>query len=800
MTEDSAGRPKARRARWRPINPLGDDAAVALARWVIRRRWAVIAATLVLALAAASGGARLGFSTNFRVFFSEANPQLKAYEALQDVYAKDDNIAFVLRPGQGTVFTPGRLVEIRRLTEAAWKIPFSTRVDSITNFQHSRAEGDALIVADLAPRKGVPSAAQAREIAAVAIAEPLLVNRLIAPDGRTTSVNVTVTLPEKSEDEASAAIAHTRALAEDFRARNPDFRVGVTGSAVFNHAFVESSLRDLATLIPVMCGVLLVVMIVLLRSAGGTFATFGVIGLSASSAMGLAGWAGLNITPPSAVAPTIILTVAIADSIHILVTMLGEMRRGRSQTDALVESMRINLQPVFLTSITTAIGFLSLNFSDAPPFRDLGNMAATGAIVAFFYSILFLPALMAVLPVRAKQRPDGALSAMERLADFVIGRRRVLLVAMTAAVATLVAFIPRLEINDQFVRYFAPSISFRADTDFAQAHLSGIYQAQWSLPAPGSGAVTDPEYLARVDAFSEWLRGQESVVHVQTITDIFKRLNKNMHADEPGWRRLPDERNLAAQYLLLFEMSLPYGLDLNNQIDVDKSATRLIATLDNLTTNELRALDRNAQAWLTKNLASASGQQASGPFVMFAYIAKRNIEGMIGGTAIAFVLISLILMISLRSLRLGLVSLAPNLAPAFMAFGIWSIFVGQVGLASSVITATSLGIIVDATVHFLSKYLRARRARGADAKEAVRYAFTTVGAALWVTTATLIAGFAILALSTFKINATLGLLTAIALTCALVADFLLLPPLLMAIDRGRRIPDPTGSSAGRPAE
>ena len=782
------------------LNPFGDAAAVALARWTIRRRWLVIAATLLFALAAASGGRHLGFSTNYRVFFSEANPQLKSYEALQDIYTKDDNISFVLRPAEGTVFTPQRLVEIRKLTEAAWQIPFSTRVDSITNFQHSHAEGDELIVADLVPKKGTPSAAQSDAIARIAIAEPLMVNRLIAPDRRTTSINVTVTLPEKTEDEVPAVMAHARQIAKEFGERNPDIRVGITGSAALNNAFVESSFRDLSTLIPAMYVALLIVMVVLLRSASGTVATLGVIGLSAASAMGLAGWAGFSITPPSAIAPTIILTIAVADSIHILVTMLAEMRRGTSKHDALVESMRINFQPVFLTSITTAIGFLSLNFSDAPPFRDLGNITATGTMVAWLYSILFLPALMAVLPVRVKPRPNGTRSAMDRLADFVIGRRRPLLVSMIALVVVLAAFVPRIELNDQFVKYFAPSLAFRADTDFAQEHLSGIYQAQWSLPAPGSGAVSDPDYLAKVEAFSQWLRGQKSVVHVQTLTDIFRRLNKNMHADDPDWYRLPAERDLAAQYLLLFEMSLPYGLDLNNQINVDKSAIRLIATLENLTTNELRALDRNAQVWLTENLASASGQEASGPFVMFAYIAKRNIVGMLSGTAIAFVLISLTLTLALRSLRLGLVSLVPNLVPAFMAFGIWAIFVAEVGLASSVVTATSLGIIVDATVHFLSKYLRARRDQGADAQAAVRYAFSTVGTALWVTSAILVAGFAILSLSTFQINATLGLLTAITLVCALIADFLLLPPLLMAIDRGKRSASPAADPISQPAE
>jgi len=354
--------------------------------------------------------------------------------------------------------------------------------------------------------------------------------------------------------------------------------------------------------------------------------------------------------------------------------------------------------------------------------------------------------------------------------------------AMTALCLGLIAMIPKIELNDQFVRYFDESLTFRSDTEFANKNLPGMYQINWSLPAKESGGISDPEFLAQVEGFTKWLRAQKAVTHVSTLTDVFKRLNKNMHGDDQSFYRLPESRNLAAQYLLLFEMSLPYGLDLNNQINVDKSSMRLMVTLGDITTVELREFGDRATQWLTKNFPSAASAVPTSPFVMFANISKRNINGMLFGTFLAFILISATLMIALRSVKLGFISLVPNLIPAAMAFGIWSIFVGQVGLASAVTTATSLGIIVDATVHFLSKYIRARRTKGLNAEEAIRYAFSTVGTALWVTSAVLIAGFSVLALSTFKINSDMGLLTAVAIAMALLADFLLLPTLLLGVE------------------
>ncbi|WP_193371619.1 efflux RND transporter permease subunit [Pelagibius marinus] len=777
-----------------PGNGQGRDGwVVAYARWVIRWRWAVLLACLLAAVALASGGRFLGFSTDYRVFFSEENPQLRAFESLQQVYTKDDNILIVLQPAEGDVFTPKTLAALRQLTEASWQLPFSRRVDSLTNFQHSYAEGDDLTVEDLVPARLLETGAaltpeRLEAIRAVALEEPLLVDRLVAPDSRTTAVNVTLTLPGENEFEVPEAMAATRELVAAFEADHPDIKVAVTGLVALNAAFSEASLADLTTLIPIMYGIIIAGLLIFLRSIAGTVVTLLVVGLSAASAMGLAGWLGIQLTPPSSTAPTIILTLAVADSIHLLVTLLHAMGQGADKRAAIVESLRVNFSPVFLTSLTTAIGFLSLNFSDAPPFRDLGNMTAMGVTAAWIYSVTFLPAFLAVVPLRARQRQSESNDAMARLAEFVLRRRRALLWGMTGLVVVLAVWIPRIELNDQFVNYFEPSIPFRADTDFAMENLSGIYQMEFSLPATGTGGISEPDYLAQVDAFSIWLRQRPEVVHVQSMTDIFRRLNKNMHGDDEAWYRLPEERELAAQYLLLFEMSLPYGLDLNNQINVDKSSLRVIATLRNITTRQARLLKNAADDWVAANMP-ASASEPTGPFVMFAYISERNIQSMLFGTGLALVLISLSLILALRSFKIGGLSIIPNVIPAVMAFGFWGFLVGEIGLASSVVAATSLGIIVDDCVHFLSKYLRARREKGASPEDAVRYAFATVGRALWVTSAVLVAGFATLALSAFELNQSLGLLTALAIFAALIADFLLLPPLLLAIDKEKKHAD-----------
>jgi predicted RND superfamily exporter protein len=758
-----------------------DSWVTAYARWVIRWRVPVIIASLGLAVAAASGGRFIGFSTDYRVFFSDENPQLEAFEALQNVYTKNDNILFVVEPEDGNAFSAATLSAVEELTAEAWKIPFAIRVDAVTNFQHTRAEEDDLVVEDLVRNAELLTEAELAERQAIALAEPIVRNRLLPDEAHVTGVNVTMQFPGEAIDETTRSVAAARELAARIEAEHPGITTYLTGMTMLSNAFMEASQRDMGTLMPLMFLVLIVVIGILLRSVTGTVVTVVIIGLSVATAMGLAGFAGLQLTPVSASAPVMILTLAVADSIHILVTMLRGMRSGLGKHDALVESLRVNMQPVFLTSLTTVIGFLSMNFSDAPPFHHLGNTTAVGVGAAYVYSVLLLPALIAVLPVRARIR-EARHEWSDRLGDFVVRYRQPLLWTTSVAVIVFGAFVPRNDLNDQFVQYFDDSVEFRTDTDFTTQNLTGVYQLHFSLGAGESGGISNPEYLAKLDEFAEWYRAQPNVVHVSSLAETIKRLNKNLHGDDEAYYRITESRELAAQYLLLYEMSLPYGLDLNNQINVDKSATRLVVTLEDLSTREIREITADGETWLRQNAPSYMHTHGAGATTMFAHISARNINGMIRGTIVAFILVSAALFLALRSLKIGFLSLIPNLVPAALAFGVWGAVVGQVNVGVSVVIAMAFGIVVDDTVHFLSKYVRAKREQGMDAQEAVRYAFTSVGPALVVTSIIIAAGFLVLALSSFDMNASMGKLTAVTVVFALVADFFLLAPLLMAVE------------------
>jgi len=581
-------------------------------------------------------------------------------------------------------------------------------------------------------------------------------------------------------------VAFARKLADDTRTQHPEVNIYLTGVVFMNNAFSEAGQGDMKTLVPIMYLLVFIIMTAVLRSFLATLTTVVLIAFSILTGMGLAGWLGINLTPVSANAPTIILTLAVADSIHILVTLFHEMRLGKSRHEAIKESLRINHQPVFITSLTTAIGFLSLNFGDSPPFWHLGNIVAMGVMAAYVYSVCFLPAVMAVLPLKVKGRIQGRHEFFDRFADFVIQHRKRLYWGMLAVIIVLAAQIPRIEIDEKFNEYFDTRYQFRNDNDYVEAKLTGFESISYSLSAGESGGVSNPEYLAKLEQFADWYRKQPGVIYVSTLTDTMKRLNKNMHFDEESYYRIPDNRDLAAQYLLLYELSLPFGLDLNNQINIDKSSTRFTAVLESISTREALDLEHRAQAWLKENGLPSMVTHGASPLIMFSHIAKRNLKSMMTGAFLALLLISVILMVILRSFKIGAISLIPNLGPILMTFGMWGLFFQQVGFAVAVVAPVALGIIVDDTVHFLSKYLRARREQNKSSEDAVRYSFHTVGTALWVTSLILVAGFLVLSYSGFMMNSHLGIMTTIAIVSALFADFFFLPPLLMMLEQKKQ--------------
>lgn len=756
------------------------------ARFVIKRKWYVLILTVVLALGLGSQG-KMEFDGDYHVFFSETNPELEAFDALQEKYTKDDNVILVLSPTNKNIFTRENLMAIEELTTEAWNTPYSSRVDAITNYQHTRAEEDDLYVDDLSYESALKSDDEVEKIKQIALNEPLLVKRIINEAGSVTAINITVRLPGlDGAKEIPEVTVFVRKMIAEFQEKNPQFEIHTSGLVPLNTAFFESSMRDMA-LTMIMLIIVIVTTFLLTRNIYSTIATLIVVLFSIVSAVGFVGIMGIKLTPPSAVFPTMIMTLAVADSIHILITMLQKMRKdGLNKVEALTESMRLNFMPVFITSLTTVIGFLTMNFGDVPPFWDLGNITAFGMTMAFLFSTTTLPALMAIFPVKAKAKKE-AIEVRKNwytsFGNFVVRQPQRLTVISLLVIGLLTFLASKNEFNDEFINYFDKTVKFRTDTDYISNNLTGIYNVEYSVGSGESGGINNPAYLKKLNEFEDWLNNQPEVVHVNAFSEVARRVNRSMHGDEETYYKIPDNREEAAQYLLLYELSLPFGLDLNNQINVDKSETRVTVTLKNINSPEMIAFAERGENWLRDHTPTEMHALGVSPMLMFSKLGFRQAESMVKGNIIALILISLVLMIALRNFKLGLLSIIPNVTPVLIGFGIWFLYKGTINTGMVVVFGMTLGIIVDDTVHFMSKFLRARRELGYDAKKAVIYAFETVGKALVTTTLVLLAGFAVLSTSAFALNSYMARITLIIISSALIIDFILLPSLLILLSK-----------------
>lgn len=758
-----------------------------ITRWLrisLRRPRAVMAAILALTLAVAWGSNNIVVSGDYRAFFAADNPDLVAFDAIENTYAKLDAVALVLRFDKGDLFTPERLAYLADLTDRLWQTPAATRVDSIANHQHSWAEGDDLMVAGLAPLGQTFSAADAARIRHIALSEPALNGYLVSADGTTASAMVTLHAAPGDADAQATAVRFVRDLAARDMAAQSGLRIAVVGGAALDLALREVSERDVQVLAPVMVGVLLLGLWVFFRGWRPAAAVVAIVFASIAATLGVMGYEQIPLMTATAAVPVIVLAIAVADAIHLIVAVQSGLARGGALAEVIEDSLRLNLKPVLITTVTTVIGFLSLNFAAAPPYRDVGNLAAVGSLFALFYTLLALPPLLALLPPPATFVRSGGGDGYRRLALGLQRHASLVIFGFVVLLGAAVYALPKLHVNDKFVDYFAPSVAFRQDAEFATRYLPGLYALEFSLPSGEDGGIAEPDYLARVAAFAEWLRQQPGVTHVVSVVNIMTRLNSNMHNDDPAYYRLPESRALAAQYLLLYEMSLPFGRDLNNQIDVAKSATRLTAIMGDISTAEMQALEARAEGWLRDHAPPPLAADGTGVATIFAHLTERTVNSMITGTLLSVVAIALCLYVALRSWPLAFLSLIVNIVPVELTLGLWAATKGDVGLYVAAAVAVALGLIVDFAIHILSKY-RVFRDQGATAAEAMEQALEMVGPALMVSAVALILGFAVLLAADFSLNAHLGIMTAMIIASALVTDLILLPALIFAAMRKR---------------
>ncbi len=751
------------------------------AHWLQNNRIKVYALCAALTLITTIGLIHFTFKVDYRAFFASDGLGYAQMLHMEENFPLSDDLAFVVVPEDGNVFTPAVIESLLWLEARLLKIPFVLNVDTLTDYPFQAHVDGALHIGYVTDDVVEPFTLEFyRDLA---LKDPMVAGTLISKTGDSVAVIIQYKLHGDNDlIEFPAAMAEVEKVKEEFKSRYPDYRLPVAGVLTYNHGIIDASLNDVLLLIPVSSVVIYFILYFFLRSGRGAFFTMLIIGASVLSALGTWCWTGMPLTSATISGAIAILALAVADCVHLSDSYLLSARDepGADPVACMNQSLILNSKPIFLTSLTSVLGFLTMNFCESPPYRDIGNLVAIGIVFAWIYSMTLFPILVGQFGLRESKAQLNLNQALHRLAEFICQHYRKILLIYGSVIIVSLACITLNELDDNVVEWFDDDVEVRIDAEFIDATHTGMYQLYYVVDTNKSDGVLRPELLGEVKLFAEWLRAQPEVVQARSIVDVISNTYGAMSGRPDS---LPRSPGMTKQIISNIDLVTDDVEQLKPLINQDRSALRLHASVHTMRASEFIAFEQRVQDWLSQHREHI-GAETTGisPSMMFAKLSQQIVPTMLITTAAMIVMISVLLIFIFRSFRLGLLSLAPNLLPIGMAFGFWGLFNGHLGIALSIVSGAALGIVVDDTIHLLLKYQRARNDLQKSPKEAIVYAITRVGDALTITTLTLIAGFFSLGFSSLQPNAELGTMLGVIIGIALVTDLVFVPALLLWIE------------------
>jgi len=764
-----------RNAAARPT--LGDKATAAL----LSHPLAALAVGVALVVSLAAGMGRLQANFTHTAFFTKSDPLLLEFNKFERQYGNDDALALVVHSPSGIFDLPSATL-LATLTEGLWQVPNVIRVDSLANYSWVHSVEDDIEVEPLFPDDEPLTQEILDERKKIALSHEVLPDYLVSQDGKTALLYARIRPGFEEPPDSGVIVRKARELIE--AVPEGDHQFFITGGPAVNYAFQESSQRDMQTLLPLVLLMAVLFLVFLLRAIGGVVLPFVIITVSVTAAMGAGGWFGVELSSVTLVLPQVLIAVAIADSVHILSTFYGARRRGLEKDAAVHYTLSKNFVPTLLTSLSTAAGFFAFSTSQLKPVLGLGFLAGVGTIVAWFATYLIMGPLLHWSPsyIKAKNQKETLKIASPRMTRYtaLLFRWRFPIIGGYALIcAGAIALATTNSVNSDPYKYFAEDYPLRQAHDFIIENLSGVAGFELSIDSGAEEGVKDPQFLRRVDEFQKRAVAIPGISKAVSIVDVLKQTNRSLNGDRPEAYVLPDDRELVAQELFLYTMSLPQGMDINDRVTVQNDALRV--TLISLITDSNRWTDTAAELEALGR-EMGLGVKVSGKTRLYQSMNGYVTRSFIQSFLIAVVLVSFILIVSFKSLRLGLLAMIPNLVPLIIGGAMLKVVGHTLDIGTVLVCSVCLGIAVDDTIHILTSYQRYRR-EGKDAHEAVALTLTHTGPALWVTTLVLIAAFGTLAFATFIPNVYFGIMTATILAAALLTDFTFLPAILMLRSR-----------------
>jgi predicted RND superfamily exporter protein len=750
-----------------------------------RFRWAIVIMVPMIVLILASNLKNISFEGSYRIWFGQDSAILKSYDDFRLIFGNDDAMIITFKDDNG-IFNKKALNTIQTISDELWKTKYITRVDSIVSYQYvhtSDDDPDEILVEDFIQDIDTQTKEYFQKRKQIALNDPQLQGVFINKVGDTTMITARLTPKAGENEDISFELMELVHKIIDPISKDTNYTFHLNGGAAITTSFINIAQADGGTFTPLVIFSVMVLLFVLFRKISASLIPMFIVILTMLVVLSIQVLLGYKLNNFTANIPVFIIAIGIADAVHIYIVWLIYRKQGMQNIKAVEQTLKKNMIPIFLTSLTTTIGFGSLSISEVVPVATLGIATATGAMLAFVLSITMIPALLLIIGNNIKQDNNINLQTQDevienrymKISDFVIKHNKKI-VFITLSLFTIFAIgIFKVKVDSNTIRYFDKDAKIRQSTEFQMNNLTGPMAYEIIINSNQKDGIKDPEFMKTVQRFYDDYQDKFSDVRdLSSLIDVVKQFHKVMNGDKQEFYTIPDTKELIAQYLLFYSMSLPQGMQINDKMDTEEKILRVTAQINLVDTSKDIQMIHFAQDWWkdTKYSAVVVGQTS-----MFARMQKDVTNTLIYSISIALVLVSIMMLIIFKNIKMLVIFLLPNILPIALIVGIMGWLDINIDLGVAIAGAIILGVAVDDSIHFFYKYFDAKK-KGYDMRTTLAYVYKYSGTAILFTTIILSSSFLIFLGSDFSPNYNFGIVTSIALVIALVADLLLLPALL----------------------
>ncbi len=770
-----------------------------------------IASILLLVALFGSQLPNLTMDTSTEGFLHKTDSMRVTYDEFRDQFGRDEKLLIAIKTEN--VFDLNFLKKLEKLHKRLEnELPYIADVNSLINARNTYGDQESLIVEDLF--EVLPDTqAQVEPQKQRALNNPLLQNLLFSEDQTFTAIvidtqtyssfdangelivvseedefadEIAIETTKKiylSDAENTVIVKKTQEIIKDFEAQ--DFEIYLTGSAVIAGTLKQSMMADTKSFVTKMVVMIIIVLALLFRRVSGVLLPLMAVIFTITITLSLMALTNTPFTIVTQIMPSFLLAVVTGGAIHLLAIFYKDFAKTHDTKASLRYAMGHSGLAIVMTSLTTAAGLWSFSFSELSPVADLGVFASSGVLISLLFNLVLLPAFIGTIKIKVKSTKEDA-QEHTTMDTMLLGISRIstgypkAIVAISAVmIIVAIFFASQLRFSHYPLEWFPKDHASRIATEVVDENLKGSVTLEIIIDTEKENGLYDPVMLNKIQTTTDYLNSIQTPTYfvgkTLSLVDVLKETNRALNENRADFYTIPQDKDLIAQELFLFENS--GSDDLEDFVDASFSKARITVKVPYIDALEYNGFISQVKAHLDQEFNGHAVVTLTGITTLLSVIMEKSIHSSAVSYLIAFGLISVMMVLLIGNVKIGLISMIPNMLPILFLSTIMVVFDMPLDMFTMLIGAIALGLAVDDTVHFMHNFRRYELEFN-DVDKAVRLTFMGTGRAIVVTSVVLSVGFLVLLFASMSSMFNFGVLTASAIFIALMADFFLVPAIM----------------------